>query len=179
MAEDYGKPKRTLKIRRESARVDSTPITLDHIVSIVRAEVSKAGLDKIREQQRQVDHNLQVMGVILRDMQAAYALAEPAGKSARARLDELTEDMNRAMSNVGLLAGSAKDSEGLDNLYGDYQGGAFDEALRSLQEYRANNPDEDLWLDTDEALDDLMDDATSQAEDRERMTRAARRRRRT
>jgi hypothetical protein len=77
----------------------------------VREEMRRAGLIDLLEWKKEVDHNLQVIGVILSDIQSTSALALADSGTAKDRLDELALNLQHAMANVGRLVGPAQQDE--------------------------------------------------------------------
>ena len=92
---------RSLKIKRgqpsDSNSIQLTEATLHHAI---RCELEKAGLPEIFAWRDEVNHNLQVIGVILSDLQSTATLAVTDEGTAKSRLDDLAFQMGNGMSTV-------------------------------------------------------------------------------
>lgn len=114
--------KRSLKVNRtRKESQESINVTPDILRQMVRAEIEKSGLQDLLNWKREVDHNMQVMGVILLDLQRTANEALADGGSSKSRLDELVSNLSSTFNNVGILVGVAQSDE--DSEFYDAQAG--------------------------------------------------------
>lgn len=108
---DAEKHKRTLRVKRAKPTGDLPPVSEGAFAQLIRDELNRQGVPDLLAWRDQVDHNLQVMGVIMSDLQSTATLAVANEGTAKDRLDELIFQLGQALENVGKFQGAAQQDE--------------------------------------------------------------------